>query len=132
MKRIFDKRWHTAHRPIDRGALLMTGALILTITVLSLFPNDALPKIQGSDKLHHFIAYCSAILPVAIARRRLAIWLAPVIIAYSGLIELIQPYSNRYAEWADLGANSLGVALGLIIGRLIGPAVMRRLPEAWR
>ena len=132
MKRIFHILWQRAHRPIDRGALLFSGTLIIVITVLSLFPNDALPKIQGNDKLHHFIAYCLAILPLAIARRRLALWLAPVIIVYSGMIELVQPYSNRYAEWADLGANSLGVVLGLLIGWFIGPSIMRRLPTAWR
>lgn len=111
---------------------MFSGTLIIVITVLSLFPNDALPKIQSNDKLHHFIAYCLAILPLAIARRRMALWLAPVIIAYSGMIELVQPYSNRYAEWADLGANSLGVVLGLLIGWFIGPSIMRRLPTAWR
>lgn len=122
-------RWQ---RPIDRGAIALSGLFIFAITVLSLFPADELPKIQGNDKLHHFIAYCSVILPVAIARRRLALWLSPVIIVYSGFIELIQPYSNRYAEWADLAANGLGVATGLIIGLVIGPTVMRKLPASWR
>ena len=132
MKRILNSLLGPWHRPVDLGAIALSALLIAVITVLSLFPADELPKIQGSDKLHHFIAYCAAILPVAVARRRLAIWLAPAIVVYSGLIELLQPFSNRYAEWADFGANTLGVLVGAFIGMTIGPFIMQRLPESWR
>jgi VanZ family protein len=119
-------------RPVDRGAIILSAMLIAVITVLSLFPVDQLPRVQGNDKLHHFIAYCAAIFPVAVARRRLALWLSPAIVIYSGLIELLQPFSNRYAEWADFGANTLGVVCGLLVGMLIGPFIMKLLPEKWR
>ncbi len=132
MKRILNSLLGPRHRPVDLGAITLSVLLIALITVLSLFPVEELPKIQGNDKLHHFIAYCAAILPVAVARRRLAIWLAPAIVLYSGLIELLQPFSNRYAEWADLGANTLGVMVGTLIGLAIGPFIMQRLPESWR
>lgn len=132
LKRMLNTLHTYWRRPIDRGAVAISGLLILLITLLSLFPVDELPKIQGNDKLHHFIAYCAAILPVAIARSRLAIWLSPAIVLYSGLIELLQPFSNRYAEWADLGANTLGVFTGLFIGMLIGPYIMQKLPAGWR
>lgn len=40
-------------------------------------------------------------------------------IAYSGAIELLQPYVNRYGEWLDMAANTVGVFCGLIIAELI-------------
>lgn len=132
MKRMLTSLYHYCQRPIDKGAVALSALLILLITVLSLFPIEELPKVQGNDKLHHFIAYCAAILPVAVARRHLAIWLSPAIVLYSGLIELLQPFSNRYAEWADFGANTLGVITGLCIGMIIGPYIMQKLPEGWR
>lgn len=39
------------------------------------------------------------------------------------MIELIQPYVNRYGEWQDMHANTGGIAIGLLIGILI---------KAWR
>ena len=37
-----------------------------------------------------------------------------IFIAYSGMIELLQPLVNRYCEWADMLANSSGLACGVI------------------
>jgi len=125
----FLQRWQ---RPVDRGALIMSFILIAIVTLLSLFPAEQLPNVQGNDKLHHFIAYAAVIFPLAIVRKRLALWLSPAIVLYSGLIELLQPFSNRYAEWADFGANSLGVVIGLLIGTIMSPYIMQRLPEKWR
>ncbi len=132
MKRILNSLLGAWQRPVDRGAIVLSAMLIAVITVLSLSPVEELPNIHGSDKLHHFIAYCAAIFPVAVSRRHLAIWLAPAIVLYSGLIELLQPFSNRYAEWADVGANTLGVLVGMLVGIAIGPFIMQRLPKSWR
>ncbi|MGC9519267.1 MAG: hypothetical protein ACP5FP_06375 [Desulfuromonadaceae bacterium] len=32
------------------------------------------------------------------------------------MIELIQPYVNRYAEWQDMLANTGGIIIGLVSG----------------
>jgi len=48
-------------------------------------------------------------------------------VLWSGAIELIQPYVNRYGEWLDLAANVAGVA----IGAMVGIAIVR-LAEALR
>jgi len=40
-------------------------------------------------------------------------------IGYSGAIELLQPYVNRYGEWMDLAANAMGVVCGLIVAEFI-------------
>ena len=33
-----------------------------------------------------------------------------------GVIEIIQPYANRYGEWDDFAANGAGVMMGAILG----------------
>ncbi|MCI5208642.1 MAG: VanZ family protein, partial [Candidatus Electrothrix sp. ATG2] len=40
-------------------------------------------------------------------------------IAFSGLIELVQPFVNRYGEWLDMAANSTGLLCGLLIAELL-------------
>lgn len=83
--------------------LLLTIITLIAITYLSLSPLANLPSAPGSDKTHHFIAYAALALPIAFAQPRF--WLAILLglFFYSGLIELIQPYVNRYGEWLDWG-----------------------------
>jgi VanZ family protein len=45
--------------------------------------------------------------------------LAIFFIVWSGLIELIQPYVNRYGEWLDMLANMGGVILAIVIAQAI-------------
>ncbi|MEM8721917.1 MAG: VanZ family protein [Cyanobacteria bacterium P01_G01_bin.39] len=96
--------------------------LILTgITVLSLSPLDNLPPVPGQDKTHHLIAYAALILPIAL--KKTTSWyllgIAVLFIIYSGAIELIQPYINRYGEFEDLLANCVGLVCGWLIAQLI-------------
>ena len=51
-------------------------------------------------------------LPASMAGPRGWIWVALSLVAWSGLIELVQPFVNRYGEWADLAANAMGLLLG--------------------
>jgi len=37
------------------------------------------------------------------------------VIAYGGLIEMIQPYVNRYGEFNDFLANGAGAVLGVLL-----------------
>jgi VanZ family protein len=97
----------------DKLALL----LVSIIGWLSLTPNTSLLEVPISDKLEHFLAYALLGLLASLRRdgiRLLAITLL-TIIAYGGLIELIQPYVNRYREPADFLANSLGALGGLLV-----------------
>lgn len=98
---------------------VFTLILWITITILSLSPLDELPSVPGSDKTHHFIAYAALMLPTALRQPRYWLWLGVTYIAYGGLIELLQPYSNRYAEWLDFAANSGGVVLGALLGKAL-------------
>lgn len=101
---------------IQKYWLLLTGCILLVISVLSLAPLDELPPVPGTDKTHHFVAYMALMLPAALRKPKYWWVLALCFVAYSGLIELLQPYVNRYGEWLDLFANSLGVLVGTTVG----------------
>ncbi len=99
--------------------VVITVLLLSVITVLSLWPLETLPEAPGSDKLHHFIAYGFLALPVALRKPRLWSVLCMLFVAYSGLIELVQPYVNRYGEWKDMLANSSGIVCGVVTAGIL-------------
>ena len=94
----------------------MTVLLLLVITLLSLYPLPALPELPGTDKTHHLIAYGFLAFPAALKGPNKLTILLLCFVTFGGLIELIQPYVNRYGEWLDFIANTAGVALGATIG----------------
>jgi hypothetical protein len=95
----------------------ITIVILVLITVASLYPAQYLPSVPGSDKTHHFIAYCALMLPAALRRPKYWLAFALLFITWSGLIELIQPHVNRYGEWLDMAANAGGVLLAIIIAQ---------------
>jgi VanZ family protein len=99
--------------------IALTLFILGVITILSLWPLDHLPPVPGSDKMHHFIAYAVLMFPVALRKPNYWQLIGLFFIGYSGLIELIQPYANRYGEWLDLAANITGLVCGLILVELI-------------
>lgn len=104
--------------------LALTLLLLSAITILSLSPLPQLPEVPGSDKTHHFIAYGALVFPVAWRQPRYWPGLVLLMLGWSGAIELIQPYVNRYGEWLDLAANAGGLLSGLVLAqalRLINP-----------
>lgn len=94
--------------------LPLTLAVLLALTALSLspLPELPLPDVASSDKLHHLVAYALLALPVATARPTGWLWIMAFFLAWSGMIEILQPYVNRYGEWADMAANATGLLLG--------------------
>jgi len=107
---------------IKRFWLLLTLVQLVLITGLSLWPVEQLPAVPGTDKAHHFIAYTALVFPLALARPRYFIAIFLALVAWGGVIELIQPFVNRWGEWLDFAANSFGAGLGLLLS-----AVLRRL-----
>lgn len=93
----------------------------MLITVLSLSPLPQLPPAAGSDKAHHFIAYAALIFPVAVSIKKVSTLFTFFIgfAFYSGLIEIIQPYVNRYGEWLDMAANMSGLLIGLLLAKAL-------------
>lgn len=112
-------------------ALALTGALV-AITWLATTPNPPRDLDTGWDKSNHLLAFAVLALladRMVIAWRRgtaarLAAW--GLVLAYGGLIELLQSQiPGRAAEWSDLFADALGVALGLAVGWLMNRAMGR-------
>lgn len=100
-------------------AVWISIALAVVVGVATLTPVSSLPdEVPGSDKLHHFLAFAALAFPMIAARPANALWVLPVVIAYGGAIELIQPYFGRHAEWADIIADAAGALTGGFAGWL--------------
>ncbi len=99
-----------------RASILMTFCIAASIGLLSLIPLSVPQGMPGTDKTHHFIAYAFLVLPIAIQSPRSLIWLIPMAAVFGGLIEIVQPYVNRFGEWRDFQADLFGIALGVFIG----------------
>ena len=113
-----------------RLILIATVPMALAIAVATLMPMPA--NIPGGDKLQHMLAFGILAFPTALIRPRWAIWSFLAVVAYGGLIEVIQPFFNRTADLADLRADGIGAAVGVAIGILLHPLVqrLRRRPAA--
>jgi len=98
---------------------ILSLAILAAITFLSLWPLEQLPSVPGTDKTHHLIAYAFLMFPTALRKPKHWLLLGLLFIAYSGSIELVQPYVNRYGEWLDMLANSTGVVCGAIAAGLV-------------
>ena len=55
------------------------------------------------------IAYAVLMFPAALTKPRNWLVFGLLFVGYSGVIELLQPFVNRYGEWLDMAANSAGV-----------------------
>ena len=98
--------------------IAFTLLTLVVITTLSLWPLENLPSVPGTDKTHHLIAYAVLMFPAALRKPDKWIMFGLLFIAYSGAIELLQPYVNRYGEWLDMAANAGGLVCGLIVAEL--------------
>ena len=76
----------------------------------------------GTDKTHHFIAYAAWTFSVALAKPKNWLLIALFFVVWSGAIEILQPYVNRYGEWLDLAANAGGVACGILLAKVVNLA----------
>lgn len=94
------------------------GACALAVLVLSLAPGPEVPT-TGWDKTDHLLAFSAlALLGGWSYPGRIKTVLAGLL-AYGALIECLQSLTTyRFAEWADLLADSLGLALGWMLGKL--------------
>ncbi len=99
--------------------IVITLFLLFIITFLSLSPQPSLPDVPGTDKTHHFIAYAALMFGVALRKPKNWLFIALFCCCWSGVIELIQPYVNRYGEWLDLAANVGGLMCGVILANII-------------
>ncbi|MFQ3236447.1 MAG: hypothetical protein ACI9C4_002019 [Paraglaciecola sp.] len=99
--------------------IAITVFTLTVITILSLYPLESLPSVPGSDKTHHFIAYGALMFPTALRKPHYWLFIGVLFVCWSGGIELLQPYVNRYGEWLDMAANITGIGCGFFIARFI-------------
>jgi len=114
---------------IQKYWLHITLILLVSIATLSLWPVASLPSVPGTDKTHHFIAYAALMLPTALRQPKHCLIITIAFLAFSGAIELIQPYVNRYGEWLDMAANGFGLICGFILAKIIVFFASRKSPR---
>ncbi|MCG8543073.1 MAG: VanZ family protein [Alphaproteobacteria bacterium] len=102
-------------RFIDVHWRVMTALLFIVVTVLSLLPKPVPPPAPGGDKLYHLISYAALMFPAAYVRPPNWIIYVVFFALWGGVIEVLQPFVNRYGDWADFIANGVGVAAGLLL-----------------
>jgi VanZ family protein len=102
----------------------ITVFLLLAITVLSLYPLSKLPEFPGTDKTHHLVAYFCLALPLGLRNPNKRILFIFAFIIFGGIIEMIQPYVNRYDEWLDFFANTIGVIFGVFTGLILNKKLL--------
>jgi VanZ family protein len=75
---------------------------------------------EGWDKVLHFTAYfgLAGIATLALGRARTAAWAGLALAAFGGILEIVQGFVGRDAEWGDEFANIVGVCVGLAAGLL--------------
>ena len=94
--------------------------LVIAVSVIVLFsPQTGVPTTPpGTDKVVHAVLFAGLAATgwLAGTRRR---WLVPALLAYAVVSELIQasPVLDRQASMADVAADVVGVALGLVLAR---------------
>jgi len=99
------------------SAVTLVLAVIIAVLTLAPMPSGS-PA--GSDKLYHVLAFACLAFPLPLVRPRWTVWVILGVIAYGGVIEVIQPFFGRQAEWADLLADGIGALLGAVIARQLG------------
>ncbi len=97
----------------------VTIFLLLVIAFLSLYPLPKLPEFQGTDKTYHLVAYFLLALPSGLKKPNKWVLFIFLFIIFGGVIEMIQPYVNRYGEWLDFFANTIGVISGFFVGVIL-------------
>lgn len=97
----------------------LTLFVFVSITVLSLIPIPKFPDVPGNDKTLHFIAYGVLMFPAALRKHKYWLFIGVFFICWSGMLEIVQPYINRYGEWMDMLANTTGVICSVLLAQLI-------------
>ena len=97
--------------------LILTIVIATLIGILTLMPAHVLPRgLWGSDKLAHLLAFLALVFPTAVLWPRVSAMVGVLAVAYGGAIEIIQPFTGRSADLADLVADGTGIGLGIILG----------------
>ncbi|WP_460098361.1 VanZ family protein [Qipengyuania sp. 483] len=121
--------------PMKSETLIRIGflALLAVIFVMANMPGNDAPSVFSYDKLNHMLAFFVLSVGATIAWPRANPLVAVALLSiYGGAIELSQWVMNlgRQADWRDIAANSVAIALGMITGYTFN--VIRRRIERCR
>lgn len=108
-------------------AIVSSLFLALIVAVLALGPGTPGPEgVPGLDKLGHLIAFGAIAAPLAWRFPHHWRAVALAVLAYGGMIEIVQPAFGRAAEWGDLLADGIGAFGGAFLGARLGRWSIRR------
>lgn len=112
---------------VRRTAAIVFWPVLLLLVWGELAPHPPPIELETSDKLLHFLAYfgLAAILAAALGTGRALVCAVAGLVALGGVLEILQGFVGRDAEWLDAAANALGAiagaVLGLVVLRLLRP-----------
>ena len=90
-------------------------SMLIGVLVLSLIP---MPNTGVNDKVSHLVVYflLAGWFGLLAGSRSVLLWTLVAVIAYGGLIELLQAMTTyRHADWADLLADAVGAVGGICL-----------------
>jgi hypothetical protein len=93
--------------------LVITITLSVAIIFFSFFSVTSNSMIQSTDKYLHTTAYFFLSFSASLRKPTNYILIFIYFIFFGIVIELIQPYFNRYFELLDILANSFGIFLAI-------------------
>ncbi len=100
------------------------------LAVLSLLPENDMPRTGWPDPVNHFVAYAGsgAIASAAYWLDRRGRWVIPGLCVYAGLLEYLQRFSpGRHPGLDDFVASAAGVLCGGVLALAIWPRLWRRM-----
>lgn len=114
-----------------KSGLALSIVLVLVVCAMTLSPMSG-PGIviKGVDKIYHFAAFLAIIFPLILTDSKRWYWAVPLVIAFGGAIELIQPSVGRSAEWLDFGADLTGVLAGAALAEILHDRIHRSVFDA--
>jgi VanZ family protein len=108
----------------------MLLVLVLAIGWLAFLPDPPQSADTGWDKLNHLLAFTAVAACGWMAWGKARHRTAGVVLgalAYGAFIELVQAHiPGRSGEWADLLADTLGIAIGIGVGMAVAAGLSRR------
>ena len=115
---------HPRMAPFWRIALAL---LLCAVLWLALTPSPPPQASLGWDKLNHAAAFATLAAVAFLGFARTWARIAAALLAFGALIEVLQSFTaTRSAEWGDLLADGVGIALGLLLAGAVVKAVSRR------
>jgi VanZ family protein len=108
-------------RAMERTAVFRAAAwgCVALLAVLSLLPAEEMVRTGLSGRIEHAVAYAGTALLAGLGyRERRLEWIAAALVAYAGVLELLQNISpGRHAAVGDWLAGSGGAPLGIWLAR---------------